>query len=45
MHTNMLRKKQGEMSKYTNEPDSKLSDEFKNKNRTRVKKTLVLLVA
>ena len=39
IHTNVLRKKQGKMSKYTNEPDSKLSDEFKIKNRIHIKKT------
>lgn len=39
IYTNMLRKKQGEVSKYTSEPDSKLSDKFKNKNRTHVKKS------
>ena len=33
------------MSKYTDEPDSKLSDEFKIKNRIHVKKTWVALVA
>lgn len=33
------------MSKYTSEPDSKLSDKFKNKNRTHVKKSWVTLAA
>lgn len=33
-----------EMSKYITEPDSKLSDEFKNKNRTHVKKSWVTSV-